>query len=678
MEAAYLPVEDSYFQTEETRPVLDLSAEVPLAWASSDFAVPPPLQDTYEQGLEGTFADASFHQAENEAAFAGFDDPFSPTPSSPSSDTAPVEEYSSPSDMLFGDDFNEDHSFDDTMEDEESDEKLESASLDESSAASPNMAESSSSIGAPVTRKRGRPKTKAAPTAAPAATPTSGSRKRKADSMAPESLLGTKKAKTGSATTSLIDRMPSSISAVELQAMSSADYDVYYQAVASKLSRTELEVAKAQRRRIKNRESASNSRVRKQDNLADLEQQVNALRQENSALKQKSLAIEAQHDALSRELENYKKIVRESIRDPSLIPNFFASNSSATSFNASAASRNNARDAQALVPTTGTRSSRAAAVVAAATAVAAQAAARAQQQAAGPTSTEHVTITTRAGRSTRPFGRDLPSTALMCLVLFAMIWGYSWIPGSVFREANLPVGASSRISFPLPAGADPSTPAMAPVSSLNSHNHGNSAHKPQGDREWLVKAINRARLSSLASHAQAQAQAAQAAPSSSVETGSIQKAPTVQASTQSMLVSTQEIPHMNETILPATLAAEPLATSSSSASTASSMETTSYSPQWKQNTTYVKCENMQQVVPPTGAQAPVDPNQPLYISLWVNPSTLGGSDLPSASKDPFNMDYLVQITCQIMTVDQLGVPTAVPLPSNPSMNLPAALSESSV
>src|SRR5690606_12646933 len=70
----------------------------------------------------------------------------------------------------------------------------------------------------------------------------------------------------------------------------------------------------------------SNSRVRKQDNLAELEAQVQQLREQNETLKQKALAIQSEHRAMSRELDSYKRLVREHL-PPQFVPSFFASSS---------------------------------------------------------------------------------------------------------------------------------------------------------------------------------------------------------------------------------------------------------------------------------------------------------------------------------------------------------------
>jgi len=493
-------------------------------------------------------------------------------------------------------------------------------------------------------------------TASPAA---SGSRKRRAEGVLPETLLGTKKSKNASASPNLLDRLPSSISAVELQAMSSADFEAYYAAVAPKLSKSEDEVARLQRRRIKNRESASNSRVRKQDNLADLEAQVQQLRDQNETLRQKALAIQSEHRAMSRELDNYKRLVREHV-PPQYVPPFFsaASNPASSSHHAS----NNSV----------------------------------------------VHVNTRTGRSTRVLARDVSSAALMCLVLFAMIWGTTTvIPGSVLRDAKLPA-MPTRISFP-------DTAAMAPVSSALVTTHtkrsaaaaaaaslASSSNNVQNDGAWLARAIKdtqRPQLTASLPELTASSSMNVAAPRVQIKKevlGSVEPAtmsPT-DLSASAVLVSTEEIKPSNDTILNAHLGGTPLATSSSSASTAStdSDEEASSSamdlsapvshtmaPQWKQNTTYIKCDGMQHVMPPAGAQPAVDPNSPLFVSLWVNPQTIGGSSLQGASKDPFNLDYLVQITCQIVSVDQLNLlaTESSPLPSAPELSLPTALAQSS-
>jgi hypothetical protein len=638
-------------------------------------------------------------QQDSDDSVTDLDEIGSPTPSSPSSDEVHTFDYSQHTSGIPILDQSPDMLAPELYMDEEDDESTDSTTdsfdtAEPSSVASPsspihhsNPGSAPAAAPASTGKRRGRPRTNktAAASAATsaAATPSAGGgRKRKADSINSESLLGTKKAKTSTSTSALIDRLPSSISAVELQGMSSAEYDAYFAAVSSKLSRHEIELAKLQRRRIKNRESASNSRVRKQDNLADLETQVQQLREQNEQLRQKALAIQSEQKAMSRELDTYKRLVREHL-PPEFVPSFFSSTTPSSS---------------------------------------------------SSSSTEVIHVSTRTGhRSTRTLARDVSSAALMCLVLFAMIWGTSTVvPGSVLRDAQLPFNGPSRFSFPVPtSGSSPSShidsasTAMAPVSSSSSAlitssrrsttaaaqaaaaaaqaaahaAHANSRPSIQGDGDWLAQVIHRtqqARINNAVSVKQEQMTVEQ--PSVPVKMVKSEQgldksnemavdgvfdslASTHTTRTEAALLSTKE-PSNNDTIIPARLS-NSLATSSSSASTAAASSSeastqTSYSPEWKQNTTYIMCDSMQQVIPPSGAQPAVDPTSPLYVSLWVNPSALSASPIPSASKDPFNMDYLVQITCQIMSVDQLGLLSpSSSLPTGPALSLPSVLAESS-
>jgi hypothetical protein len=657
---------------------LDLSSDnvVSGQWRTESWGL-PVVPDNFGVSMDGSFDPLASPVQDSDDSITDLDDLASPVPSSPSSVETPLYEYG----LMEGDvdvkleDYDEMH-----MDAEEPSSEDSSETVSEASFVAPVAVATPSSSAPAVGKRRGRPRTKPAPAAsAAAATP---SRKRRAEGTMPESLLGTKKSKTASSTPSLLDRLPSSISAVELQAMTSADFDAYYAAVASKLSKTEIEIAKQQRRRIKNRESASNSRVRKQDNLADLETQVQQLREQNETLRQKALAIQSEHRAMSRELDNYKRLVREHI-PAQFVPSFFAS----TTSNGGAASTS-----------------------------------------AATNSADVIHVNTRSGRSTRVLARDVSSAALMCLVLFAMIWGTSTvIPGSVLRDARLPA-MPTRLSFPDPA-------AMAPVSSahtglITTHNKryaasiaqqqqqaaaaAAAAASVQNDGVWLSRVIKNTQQPQLAATSSlpelaaatvvdSKVMKASSSSSSVAELGSVavkSEDVTSHPSSTAMLVSTETVKPSNDTLLNAHLGGTPLATSSSSASTDASSSSASSSnnsnmmdvsspaivshtvaPQWKQNTTYIKCDSMQQVVPPVGAQPALDPNSPLFVSLWVNPQAIGGSSLQQASKDPFNMDYLVQITCQIVQVDQLGLLAAAaetsPLPSAPEFALPSALAQSS-
>lgn len=714
MASTFLTSEEPYLMDSSAPVPLDFSTDLPVSnsWRYDSWGA-PVVADNFGVDMDTPFDPLGAPQQDSDESVTDLDEIPSPTPSSPSSDEVHNFELAPENQEMHILDQSPEMFVPEFYNDEDDDESTDSATdsfdtAEPSSVASPsspihNAASTSvSAAAAPATtgKRRGRPRTNkpaaasAASSAASAAPSNGGGRKRKADSINSETLLGTKKAKTSSSTAALVDRLPSSISAVELQGMSSAEYDSYFAAVSSKLSRHEIELAKLQRRRIKNRESASNSRVRKQDNLADLETQVQQLREQNEALRQKAMAFQSEQKAMSRELDTYKRLVREHL-PPEFVPSFF---------NASSSSSHH-----------GTSSS----------------------------STEVIHVSTRTGaRSTRTLARDVSSAALMCLVLFAMIWGTTTVvPGSVLRDAQLPFGGPSRFTFPVGVSShlDSASSAMAPVSSSSSSSalitssrrsttaaaqaaaaaaqaaaaaaNAHARTPVQGDGDWLAQVISRttqARAASAAAAVPTSVSIKQEQQTNSMSdvmmmneaaaTKEISLSKTnemavdgvldsLQAhhttSTEAALLSTKE-PSNNDTIIPARLS-NSLATSSSSASTSassssSSQTETTYSPEWKQNTTYIMCDNMQQVIPPTGAQPAVDPSSPLYVSLWVNPSALSASPIPSASKDPFNMDYLVQITCQIMSVDQLGLlssPSSSSLPSVPSLSLPSVLAESS-
>ena len=669
--------------------VLDLNSEniAPNNWRLDSWGV-PPVTDNYGVVMDTAFDPNAVPMVDSDDSTADQEELSSGAPSSPSSVETPVYHYDQiENDPLSAEEWYENGPLGAEELSEEMSEDTTAEPLSEPSSVSYSTPESNmaftapSSTHAPVApstpaaaaKRRGRPRTKVSPISATAvaqATTNAGGRKRRSESAVPESLLGTKKSKGASAIPNILDRLPSSISPTELQSMSSADFDSYYAAVASKLPKSEIEIAKAQRRRIKNRESASNSRVRKQDNLSDLEAQVQQLREQNETLRQKSLAIQSEHRAMARELDTYKRLVREHL-PPQFVPSFFSASSSGA--------------------------------------------------APASNSTDVIHVTTRNGRSSRILSRDVSSAALMCIILFAVIWGSSTVfPSSVLRDANVPLGhGPAQISFPLP-----DAPHLAPVaSSATALTSTPPSVGPTSRRNQAALAASAAAL--------AQKQAQQAAPSDAAwlarvirerEEANIKRAtvaassvkveelddetvvsgsaspvvintPAAAAANNAMLVSTDELKVSNDTMLNAHLGGTPLATSSSSAFTATtgtaSSETASVvdttSPQWKQNTTYIKCDSMQQVVPPTGAQPPLDPNAPLFVSLWVNPSVIGDSSISSASKDPFNMDCLVQITCQIVNVEQLGIgieQVAIAsggsnLPSAPGLSMPAALATSS-
>lgn len=688
MASTFLPSDDVYTLDSMPSGLLDLNSEnmAPTNWRLDSWGV-PPVTDNYGVVMDSTFDSNIAPMMESDDSTADQEEMSSPAPSSPSSVETPPYNYDHiENDPLSTEEWYENGALDEDLSEEMSEDTTAEPHSDEPSSGSysmpepsvaftspsamqtqSNAASASAAAAATPAKRRGRPRTKVSPASAASAAASSatGSRKRRAESVVPESLFGTKKSKGASANANIIDRLPSSISPAELQNMSSSDFDSYYSAVASKLPKGEIEVAKAQRRRIKNRESASNSRVRKQDNLADLEAQVQQLRDQNETLRQKSLSIQSEHRAMARELDTYKRLVREHL-PPQFVPSFFASSSSSG------------------VPASA--------------------------------NTDVIHVTTRNGRSNRVLARDVSSAALMCIVLFAVIWGSSTVfPSSVLRDANVPLGfGPAQISFPLP-----DAPHLAPVASSALTNP---------SVPMATSRRNQAALAASAASAQKQLQAGPsdaawlarvireredisikraAAPSSSsvkveelddetVVSGSrtasvVANAP-ASAANNAMLISTDEIKASNETMLNAHLGGTPLATSSSSAFTASTSSGASSSAavvdtvasQWKQNTTYIKCDSMQQVVPPTGAQPAFDPNAPLFVSLWVNPSVIGDSSISTASKDPFNMDSLVQITCQIVNVEQLGfgveqvaISPGSSLPSAPGLSLPAALATSS-
>lgn len=692
MASTFLPSDDVYTLDSMPSTLLDLNSEnmAPSNWRLDSWGV-PPVTDNYGMAMDTPFDANVAPLIDSDDSTADQEEMSSPVPSSPSSVETPVYGFDQmENDPLSTEEWYENGPLGEELSDEMSeDTTAEPHSEEHSTSASYSMPESAVAYTAPAAaaaaqastpaasnKRRGRPRTKVSPISASTAATNNAaqSRKRRSESAMPESFLGTKKSKGASATPHILDRLPSSISPAELQNMSSSDFDSYYIAVATKLPKGEVEVAKAQRRRIKNRESASNSRVRKQDNLADLETQVQQLREQNETLRQKSLAIQSEHRAMARELDTYKRLVREHI-PTQFVPSFF-STSGVTNVPAS-------------------------------------------------TNTDVIHVTTRNGRANRVLARDVSSAALMCIILFAVIWGSSTVfPSSVLRDANVPMGyGPAQISFPLPdaphlAPVASSTALTSPPPVLTSRRNqaalaasAASAQRQQqqmqaaaapSDAAWLARVIRERedatikRVAATAASNKMKVEELDDEPITGTATSSVIANAPAAAANNAMLISTDDIKPSNETLLNAHLGGTPLATSSSSAFTASTSSGASTaaaaavvdtaSSQWKQNTTYIKCDSMQQVVPPTGAQPAFDPNAPLFVSLWVNPQVVGDSSIATASKDPFNMDCLVQITCQIVNVEQLGYgveqvaiasSAGTTLPTAPHLSMPVALATSS-
>lgn len=92
------------------------------------------------------------------------------------------------------------------------------------------------------------------------------------------------------------DRLPSSLMATELQNITSQKYQMYLDVISSTLSTKEMEIARSQKRRIKNRESAYNSRMRKQDDFFELKNNIKLLNEENQRLK---TTVQSQLDKIS-------------------------------------------------------------------------------------------------------------------------------------------------------------------------------------------------------------------------------------------------------------------------------------------------------------------------------------------------------------------------------------------
>lgn len=107
------------------------------------------------------------------------------------------------------------------------------------------------------------------------------------------------------------DRLPSSLSSKELHLISSIEYEKYLLNIVHNLSKSELDISKHQKRKIKNRESASNSRIRKQDNIIDLMNELNLLKKENENLKTSLLAKKEHNSVITNELNYHKSLIQK-------------------------------------------------------------------------------------------------------------------------------------------------------------------------------------------------------------------------------------------------------------------------------------------------------------------------------------------------------------------------------
>jgi len=96
------------------------------------------------------------------------------------------------------------------------------------------------------------------------------------------------------------------LSREELLTISSTDLEARISSITSqrKLTSVELKEIKRQRRLVKNREYAQQSRVKKKIHVQDLEKQVNVLSDENKKLQEENYALQSRINILEEQLRN--------------------------------------------------------------------------------------------------------------------------------------------------------------------------------------------------------------------------------------------------------------------------------------------------------------------------------------------------------------------------------------
>lgn len=70
--------------------------------------------------------------------------------------------------------------------------------------------------------------------------------------------------------------------------------------------------------------------------------------------------------------------------------------------------------------------------------------------------------------------------------------------------------------------------------------------------------------------------------------------------------------------------------------------------QWKPNTTYLMCNNVQHIQPPSSAQIQSDANAPLLLSFLIPQDTLRGTNGTDSASDE-----LLEVTCQVLDINLL-------------------------
>jgi len=120
-----------------------------------------------------------------------------------------------------------------------------------------------------------------------------------------------------------VKKVPTPISREELLKFSSDDLESYVKTLsaARPLTTTENKEIKRQRRLIKNRESAQQSRKRKKDKVGDLEAQVSQLQAINVDRQAKLDEIQAEHVILKAEVSQLVSVIKDSPALSSLLMN---------------------------------------------------------------------------------------------------------------------------------------------------------------------------------------------------------------------------------------------------------------------------------------------------------------------------------------------------------------------
>ena len=75
------------------------------------------------------------------------------------------------------------------------------------------------------------------------------------------------------------------------------------------------------------------------------------------------------------------------------------------------------------------------------------------------------------------------------------------------------------------------------------------------------------------------------------------------------------------------------------------------------NTTYLMCNNVQQITPPASADLKEDPSAPTLISFVIPPDSLSGGRGGSNDTSGRPKRELLEVTCRVVGVNVLPMPT---------------------